>query len=315
MPSPPAGAEGKTRRSPGRRALFRWSVTKKTDSVLESGEKRFPGEVRADLHLHSCVSDGTLTPAEVVRLAKEKGLSLISLTDHDTVAGLEEARAESLSSGLAFIPGVELGVSYGRSEIHLLGYGIDPTSRSLRDTLDRLAAERLVRMEKMVDRLQRCGLPADFEEVRMLAGGSILSRLHLATHLLEKKIVQSRDEAFALYIGDGKPGHVRRRHLTLKAAIELILGSGGLPVLAHPALTRRDDLIEYLVRLGIRGLEVYYPRHSPGDVSRYEKICSRFGLVATGGSDFHGSNKPDIVMGAGLTPAKEIDRLARHITF
>jgi len=288
---------------------------KKAGGFLEIGTERSPGEVRADLHLHSRFSDGTLTPAEIVRQAKGAGLSVISLTDHDTVAGLEEARTESLSRGLVFIPGVELGVSYGRSEIHILGYGVDPTSRSLRDTLDRLAAERVVRMEKMVGRLQSCGLPADFEEVRMLAGGNILSRLHLATYLLEKKIVQSRDEAFERYIGDGKPAHVRRRHLTLKAAIELILGCGGFPVLAHPALTRRDDLIEYLVRLGVRGLEVYYPRHSPGDVSRYEKICNRFGLVATGGSDFHGSNKADIVMGASLTPPKEIDRLARYIVF
>jgi hypothetical protein len=168
-------------------------------------------------------------------------------------------------------------------------------------------------MEKMVQRLRRHGVPADFEEVRSMAGGTILSRLHLATYLFEKKFVGSRDEAFQRYIGNGGPAYVRRRHLNLKAALDLIIGSGGLPVLAHPALTRRDDLIEYLVRLGVRGIEVYYPRHSFSDISRYQKICRKYGLVATGGSDFHGGAKPDIELGAFLTPPDELSRLLRYL--
>jgi len=270
-------------------------------------------EEGGDLHLHSCHSDGSLTPAEIITMAGHRGLSALSLTDHDTIAGLEEAGEESRKAGITFIPGIELGINYGQSEIHLLGYGIDTRIRRLRETLDRLATERFERMEKMVGRLRRQGVPADFEEVRSMAGGNILSRLHLATYLFEKKFVQSRDEAFQRYIGNGGPAYVRRRHLNLKAALDLIIGSGGFPVLAHPALTRRDDLIEYLVRLGVRGIEVYYPRHSFGDVSRYLKICRRYGLVATGGSDFHGGAKPDILLGESLTPPGELSRLLKYL--
>jgi predicted metal-dependent phosphoesterase TrpH len=168
-------------------------------------------------------------------------------------------------------------------------------------------------MEKMVGRLRRLGVPADFEEVRSMAGGTILSRLHLATYLFEKNFVQSRDEAFQRYIGNGGPAYVRRRLLNLKAALDLIIGSRGFPVLAHPAATRRDDLIEYLVRLGVRGIEVYYPRHSFSDVSRYLKICRKYGLVATGGSDFHGGAKPDVLLGESLTPPGELSRLLKYL--
>jgi predicted metal-dependent phosphoesterase TrpH len=281
--------------------------------VTPLNDRQQPLEGGADLHLHSLHSDGSLAPAEILAMAGARGLAALSLTDHDTIAGLEEAAEESRKAGITFIPGIELGVTYGHSEIHLLGYGIDPRSRRLRETLDQLAAERFDRMEKMVQRLRRHGVPADFEEVRSMAGGTILSRLHLATYLYEKKFVGSRDEAFQRYIGNGGPAYVRRRHLNLKAALDLIIGSGGFPVLAHPALTRRDDLIEYLVRLGVRGIEVYYPRHSFSDISHYRKICRKYGLVATGGSDFHGGAKPDIELGASLTPPDELSRLLRYL--
>lgn len=268
---------------------------------------------RGDLHLHSRYSDGTCTPAELVHMAAAAGLAAISLTDHDTVAGTDEAVAESREAGVAVIPGVELSVSYDSQEIHILGYGIDTRSRILRETLERLAAERVERMEKMIERLRRSGVPAEFEEVRTLAGGNILSRLHLANYLLKKGFVASREESFERYIGNGGPAYVRRRHLNLKGAINLIVSSGGLPVLAHPVQTGRDDLIEYLVRLGIRGVEAYYPRHTPGETARYEKICRRYGLVATGGSDFHGAGKPEVVMGAATTPPGELKRLLVHL--
>ncbi|MFC1657243.1 PHP domain-containing protein [Candidatus Moduliflexota bacterium] len=268
---------------------------------------------RADLHLHSHFSDGTCSPTELVHMAAAAGLTAISLTDHDTVAGTDEAAAAGREAGVTVIPGVELSVSYGSQEIHILGYGIDTRSRILRETLERLAAERVERMEKMILRLQRAGVPAVFEEVRILAGGNILSRLHLANYLLEKGFVASREESFERYIGNGGPAYVRRRHLNLKGAISLIVSSGGLPVLAHPVQTRRDDIIEYLVRLGIRGIEAYYPRHTAGETARYEKICRRYGLVATGGSDFHGEGKPEVVMGAATTPPRELSSLLNHL--
>jgi predicted metal-dependent phosphoesterase TrpH len=135
----------------------------------------------------------------------------------------------------------------------------------------------------------------------------------LATYLAQKGITSSREEAFDRYIGNGKPAFVRRSRLTLKAAMELIVGTGGLAVLAHPGLTGRDDLIEYLVRIGIGGIEAYYPWHSPGDTARYLKICQRFDLVATGGSDYHGEAKPKSPLGASVTPPDQLERLLRRI--
>jgi len=268
---------------------------------------------RCDLHLHSRYSDGTLSPAELVALAVESGLHALSITDHDTIAGLEDGREACREAGILFIPGVELSVGYGNGEIHILGYGINTRSKMLRGTLDRLAAEREDRMIKMVERLRSSGIPAVFEDVRALAGGNILSRLHLATYLADNGFAASRDDAFQRHIGNGRPAFVRRRLLTLKDAIDLIVGNGGFPVLAHPALTRRDDLIEYLVRLGIRGIEVYYPKHSPGDTARYEKICLKYGLIATGGSDFHGEGKPETALGAALTPPAQLQRVLKLI--
>jgi len=268
---------------------------------------------RCDLHLHSRFSDGSLSPAEIVDLARAQGINALSLTDHDTVAGLDEARSACRDAGILFIPGVELSVGYGNGEIHLLAYGFDTRSKALRETLDRLAAERVRRMERMVELLRGMGIEAVFDDVQALAGGNILSRLHLATYLAEKGFAASRDEAFARYIGNGKPAFVRRRILTLKSALELVTGTGGVTVLAHPALTRRDDLIEYLVRIGTRGLEAYYPKHSPGDTARYLKVCRRYDLLATGGSDFHGDGKPATPLGAALTPPDQLEKLLRSI--
>ncbi len=289
------------------------STVPEKSSRPEREKPAVPGDALIDLHLHSRCSDGTQSPAALASLAREAGLFAFSLTDHDTVSGLDEALKASRALGLLCLPGIELSISYGPGEIHLLGYGVDHTSRLLRDTLEVLAAERVERMEKMVSRLQSLGVPAEFEEVRAMAGGRILSRLHLALYLLRHGHVASRDEAFERYIGNGRPAYVRRRRLNLKEAIDLIVVAGGLPVYAHPGLTGRDDLIEYLVRLGLRGIEVHYPRHSPGERAKYLKICDRFDLIATGGSDFHGAGKPEIPIGESLTPPKELEKILNNI--
>jgi len=267
----------------------------------------------ADLHVHSSCSDGSLSPAELCRLAADTGLSAFSLTDHDTVAGLEEGLAACRSLDVKLLPGVELSVGYENTEIHLLGYGIELNNRPLREMLDLLAAERVERMEKMVGKLRDMGVAADFNEVRSYASGNILSRLHLATYLVDQGFVGGNDEAFNRYIGNGRPAYVRRRQLTLKKAIEVIVTAGGLPVYAHPGLTRRDDLIEYLVRLGIRGIETFYPMHSPGDTARYLKVCARYGLFPTGGSDFHGDKKPVVKLGSALTPSEVFEQMLQSI--
>jgi len=266
-----------------------------------------------DLHLHSSHSDGALTPAELVLRARAAGVSIISLTDHDSVRGIPEAREACRREGLTFIPGVELGVGIGTDEVHVLGYGIDTKGRPLQNALDQLAGERIDRMEKMIAALGRLGIAVTLEDVQAETGGHIVGRLHLAAALVRRGHVTSHGEAFQRWIGAGRPAYVQRHLLTLREAIDLIREAGGVAVIAHPGLTRRDELIEYLVRLGVRGLEVYHPKHDFVDVSRYLKMCAKYDLFATGGSDFHGIGALDKPPGSALTPADQYARLLKYI--
>jgi predicted metal-dependent phosphoesterase TrpH len=250
----------------------------------------------------------------VVAAAKAAGLDVISLTDHDSVRGIPEAREAARDLGVTFVPGIELSVGLGQDEVHILGYGIDARGKSIQRTLDQLAGERLRRMEGMVAALERLGVAISIDEVRAAAGSEILGRLHLASALVAKGLAGDRNEVFQRWIGAGRPAYVKRELLTLQEAIEIIREAGGVAVMAHPGLTRRDELIEYLVRLGIRGLEVYYPRHSYVDVARYSRLCAKFDLFATGGSDYHGAAKPDTVIGAARTPPAELGKLFRFIS-
>ena len=266
-----------------------------------------------DLHLHSSHSDGALLPADLVVRARAAGVSTISLTDHDSVRGIPEAREACRREGLTFIPGMELGVGVGSDEVHLLGYGIDAKGRPLQNALDQLAGERLDRMEKMLAALGRLGIQLSLDEVQAETGGGIVGRLHLASALVRHGHVANRNEAFKRWIGAGRPAYVQRHLLTLREAIDLIREAGGVVVIAHPGLTRRDELIEYLVRLGVRGLEVYHPKHDFVDVSRYLKMCAKFDLLATGGSDFHGIGALDKPPGSASTPADQYAKLLKYI--
>jgi hypothetical protein len=198
--------------------------------------------------------------------------------------------------------------------VHILGYGIDARSRSLQNGLDQLAGERLDRMERMLAALGRLGVTVTLEDVQAETGGGIVGRLHLASALVRRGHAASHQEAFQRWIGSGRPAYVRRKLLSLRDAIDLIREAGGVAVVAHPGLTRRDELIEYLVRLGVRGLEVYHPKHDFVDVSRYLKMCAKFDLFATGGSDFHGVGKNDAQPGSVSTPVGEYDKLLKFIS-
>lgn len=266
-----------------------------------------------DLHLHSSCSDGALAPAELVARAKAAGVSTLALTDHDTVRGIPEAREACRESGILFVPGIELGVGVGEDEIHLLGYGVDANGRALQRTLELLAGDRLERMERMIAALAAQGVAIGFDDVRAQAGGGIIGRLHLASALVRAGHAADTNEAFRRWIGAGRPAYVRRQLLDLRESIDLIRDAGGVPVMAHPGLTRRDELIEYLVKLGVRGLEVYYPRHDFVDVSRYRKLCARFDLFATGGSDFHGVGKDETPPGGSSMPAEEFYKLMKFL--
>lgn len=266
-----------------------------------------------DLHLHSTGSDGTEAPAALVRRAAGAGIDTLALTDHDSVRGLAEAREACRAAGIGFVPGIELSVGVGRDEIHLLGYGINPRGRSLQRTLELLAGERADRMERMVGRLRKAGIGIALDDVRAVAPSGLLGRLHLARALVARGLAGDHDEVFRRWIGAGGPAYVPRSLLSLRDAIDLVREAGGVAVLAHPGLTRRDELIEYLVRLGVRGLEVFHPRHDFVAVSRYRKTCARFDLFMTGGSDSHGNDDVERGKGTCLTPPDEFKKMLKYI--
>lgn len=246
--------------------------------------------MKADLHLHSTASDGRLSPQELVRLAAQKGLEVMALTDHDSVEGivpaLEAARA---FPPLRVIPGVEIGTDIPHGEVHILGYFVDYTSPQLQETLSRLRNARQERALKMIAKLRNLGIRLEWERVQELAGGGSVGRPHIAQAMLEKGYIPSLREAFIKYIGREGPAYAERMKLTPEEAVEVIKGAGGLAVLAHPLdMEPLEAIIASLKRVGLVGLEVYYNGYPPEAMSDMESLARRHGLILTGGSDFHG---------------------------
>lgn len=258
-----------------------------------------------DLHTHSSRSDGTFTPSEVVRLAAERGLDVVALTDHDTTDGLEEAVHEGLRLGVEVVPGVELSTEFESTSVHVLCYWMDPANADLQLELRRLRDHRLRRGEQMVERLQALGIPVDFERVREIAGEATIVRPHIAQAMVEVGAVASEQEAFDLYISDGGPAHVGKHALDPLDAVGLIVQAGGVCVLAHPGMWAAQasvphELIEGMAAAGMRGLEVDHPDHAPEMRERYREMAARLGLVATGGSDCHGTRYEPVRLGTSL---------------
>ncbi len=257
-----------------------------------------------ELHCHSTASDGTLTPTQVVELAKRSGLTALALTDHDTIAGVGEAASAASSLGLDFISGIEISAEYPPpGTMHILGYGVDPDSPQLTRLTEDLIAGRDNRNPKIVAKLNEMGVAVTMKEWEDEAKGAVLGRPHLAAILLRKGYVSSIKQAFDKYIGQGAPAYADKERLTPRQAIERIRASGGLPVLAHPIQLRTGNdaqlerVVKDLLDLGLVGLEVIHSDHDAGMVEKYTQLANRFGLLKTGGSDFHGSNKKDIELG------------------
>lgn len=281
--------------------------------------ERLAGTV--DLHTHSTASDGQLTPGELVREAVAVGLWALALTDHDTVAGVDEARCVARQLELAFIPGVELSVDWPTGECHLLGYFLDDGSPPLQQALLGLRDGRLNRGKGMVERLYDLGLPLSWERVQELAGNGTVTRAHVATALQEAGHVTSRQEAFDLYIGHGRPAYVPRDKMTPEEAIRLIEQAHGIAVLAHPTFAepQRDwskplsrwppwPFLERLRKAGLRGLEAYYGEYPPDLTARLCGLAAQYGLLVTGGSDFHGlADKP--ALGSAAVPLEAVSSL------
>ncbi|MER3448884.1 MAG: PHP domain-containing protein [Chloroflexota bacterium] len=271
------------------------------------------GEV--DLHLHTNASDGRLTPQELVRLAVGRGLKVIAITDHDTTDGVRPAQAAAAKSAdLRVIPGVELSVDIAEAEVHLLGYWVDLENREFQRLLAWSRDGRVNRARQILDRLAELGMPVDWERVRELAGGGAIGRPHIAQAMVEKGYVADIRQAFELYLGRGRPAYVERERLSPEQGIRSVLAVGGLPVLAHPAeIAGLEELLPGWVAAGLAGIEVYYAGYTPDVVARLLGLADRYGLVPTGGSDYHGFGTPDEALpGTVDVPREVVDRLVKR---
>jgi predicted metal-dependent phosphoesterase TrpH len=267
---------------------------------------------RVDLHVHSTASDGRLTPAEVIREAAEKGMSYIALADHDTVDGIAAARkAAKAFTGLSVIPGIEISTDIPQGEVHMLGYFIDYTDAELLAQLEDFKNSRLRRAEQMVAKLADLGVPVEWRRVLELAGSSTIGRPHIAQAMLEKGHIPSFKDAFDEYLGHGKPAYVEREKMLPAEAVGIIVKARGLPVLAHPLTTEDPEgLVAELKPAGLVGLEAYYNGYSDEEVEGLLALAQKHGLIATGGSDFHGI-EPDeeTAIGGADVPLEAVERL------
>ncbi len=264
-----------------------------------------------DLHAHTTASDGALSPVELVRLAKRQGLSVLAVTDHDTLAAIPDALGEGERVGLQIVPGVEVTTYVGDLEIHLLGHFVDPDDSGLADFLAPSRVDRVERIRRMIDKLWALGLPLDLEEVLAEATGSSVGRPHLAQVMVKRGYVGSVQEAFDRYLATGKAAHVERARLPASEAIAALKRAGGIPSLAHPGVYGRDDAIPQLVEQGLMGLEVQHPDHDAEGILRYERLRLKYGLLAVAGSDYHGTpGLRESSLGRPPLSQSEFDRLA-----
>lgn len=249
---------------------------------------------KADLHTHSTASDGVLSPSQLVDLAADRGVQLLVLTDHDSLEGFAEAQAAAARrDGLVLIPGVELSTDIPGSEVHVLGYFLDPEDQNLQNFLARFRASRLDRGRRMVEKLQALGMAITWDRVQEIAGTAAVGRPHIAQALLEKGYVSSIQEAFEKWIGRTGPAYVEREKMTPVEAVRFILRVGGLPVLAHPGYTENvETILPELKAAGLVGMEVYYRDYDAEKIAYLEALAEQYGLVPTGGSDFHGLDNP-----------------------
>jgi predicted metal-dependent phosphoesterase TrpH len=255
-----------------------------------------------DLHTHSTASDGSLSPARLMQAAKDGGLSAIALTDHDTIAGIEEASKAAEALDLRFIPGVELEIRWEPGEFHLLGLGIRRPGGTFHATLGELARRREARNLRILDRMREFSMEIQYDDIRALSGGGSVGRPHFATALVNRGIVRNREQAFSRFLGKGKPLYVPKEGLEFRSALDLIKEAGGIAVLAHPmslyvSWGRLPDLVKELADQGLDGIEAWHPTAKPRACRRLEELGTRLGLFITAGSDFHGESRPDRKLG------------------
>lgn len=264
-----------------------------------------------DLHIHSTASDGTLTPVEILAMARELKLGAIAITDHDTIDGPRELLSLGIPLDIKFLTGVEISASWPSSfslggSLHILGYGIKIDDPLMNQALDTLQEARKNRNPKIIKLLNKFGCDISMDDIIKEAGpDGQVGRPHIARVMIKKGFVASITDAFDQYLATGKPAYVDKYRIECHKAVEMILNAGGIPVLAHPVLLQIESneslekFISTLTEMGLKGIEVYYSDHTSKDIAYYKNIAQNNGLIMTGGSDFHGSLKPTIKMGSG----------------
>lgn len=270
-----------------------------------SGTER---EEYCDLHVHTTASDGSETPEQVVERAVAIGLAAIAITDHDTVDGVAAAQA-SAGQRITVVPGIEISAEENDREVHILGYFINHNDSSLRAKLAWLAEQRRARAARIVEKLRSHGIPVTLPEVAALATG-VVGRAHIAFLLVKKGVVRTVEEAFARWLGRGCPAYVPRARLAAVDAVQLIREAGGAAVLAHPGVSGGVDLLEELVPAGLCGIEAVYPEHAPEQEEFFRRLAVRYGLIVTGGSDYHGPDRR-FPLGAAVVDRRVVERLYR----
>lgn len=272
-----------------------------------------------DLHVHSNCSDGTLTPSELVSLARKSNLRAFALTDHDTVKGLPEALAAGKKEGIEVIPGIEFSTEYNGKDIHIVGLEFDYQNPDFLSQLTLFQDSRKLRNRKMINKLHdEAGIDISWEQMEAAFGGAVWTRAHFGRFLLDHGYIKDMSEAFSRYIGDDCPYFVPREKVTPAQAVRLIRKHGGIPILAHPLLYHLTDeklteLIRTLKKAGLVGIEAYYSTHNAMDESYVLRLARIQGLAVSGGSDFHGSNKPTISIGTGRGNLKISYDVLKHL--
>ena len=277
---------------------------------------------RIDLHTHSTASDGSLSPSEVIQAAASAGLKAVALTDHDTIQGVPEAMAAAEKLHIECIPGIELSAFYKGLEVHIVGLFLNVEDPVLKERLDAFRNIRENRNNQMIDKMQASGVDITMKKLRDLEGDTVITRANIARYLIRIGFVDSVKEAFDKYLSPGMPFFVPKTGVTPKAAIETIRDNDGIAILAHPLTYKftRDELIECIETLksyGLQGMETYYSTFSEADPRDMKRLADQYGLLHSGGSDFHGNVKPHIQIGKGMgrlvIPYDVLENLCAHI--
>ena len=241
-----------------------------------------------DLHLHTTASDGTDTPGELVAVCREAGITTMAVTDHDTTAALVESAREAERAGIEFVPGIEITAAWEGTDVHILGYFVDRESPALTAFLEAQIEDRIRRARAVAEKLVGLGTPVDMDALIARAEGRPVLRPHIAQALVSAGHAADEQDAFDRFVGEGRPAYVARKGSTPSEVVAIIRRAGGVSSMAHPGVTRQDDLIPRLAADGLDALEVYHTDHAPDEIARYLVMARHLGLAVTGGSDFHG---------------------------